>query len=87
MQAFRAGMNHVYIVTDNNKYVLRVYTNWRTKKEVTEEVRLLIHLNKNKTPVSFPIDNLNEYIQELNAPEGLRYAVLFRLQEISKRPS
>lgn len=84
---FRAGMNHVYIVTDNNtKYVLRVYTfNWRTKKEVAEEVRLLIHLNKNKTPVSFPIaDNLNEYIQELNAPEGLRYAVLFSFAEGTK---
>jgi Ser/Thr protein kinase RdoA (MazF antagonist) len=81
---FRAGMNHVYIVTDNNtKYVLRVYTfDWKTKKEIAEEVRLLIHLNENKTPVSFPIaDNLNEYIQELNAPEGLRFAVLFSFAE------
>jgi hypothetical protein len=40
-------------------------------------------LNKNKTPVSFPIDNLNEYIQELNAPEGL-HAVLFSFAEGTK---
>lgn len=77
---FRAGMNHVYMVTDvNEKYVFRVYTfDWRTKKEIAEELRLLIHLNENKTPISFPIaDNLNEYIQELNAPEGKRFGVLF----------
>ncbi|PJJ08875.1 LOW QUALITY PROTEIN: Ser/Thr protein kinase RdoA (MazF antagonist) [Flavobacterium sp. 1] len=84
---FRAGMNHVYMVTDiNEKYVFRVYTfDWRTKTEIAEELRLLIHLNKNKTPVSFPIaDNLNEYIQEFNAPEGKRFGVLFSFAEGAK---
>lgn len=84
---FRAGMNHVYIVTDlNENYVFRVYTfDWRTKTEITEELRLLVHLNKNKTPVSFPIaDNLNEYIQEFNAPEGKRFGVLFSFAEGAK---
>jgi Ser/Thr protein kinase RdoA (MazF antagonist) len=77
---FRAGMNHVYMVTDvNEKFVFRVYTfDWRTKIEIAEELRLLIHLNKNETPISFPIpDYSNEYIQELNAPEGKRFGVLF----------
>lgn len=84
---FRAGMNHVYIVTDiNEKYVFRVYTfDWRTKTEIAEELRLLLHLKENKTPISFPIaDNLNEYIQELNAPEGKRFGVLFSFAEGTK---
>lgn len=77
---FRTGMNHVYLVNDNiNKYVFRIYTfNWRTKIEIAEELKLLNHLNENNTSVSYPIaDNLNEYIQEFNAPEGKRYGVLF----------
>jgi Ser/Thr protein kinase RdoA (MazF antagonist) len=84
---FRTGMNHVYMVTDvNEKYVFRVYTfNWRTKIEIIEELRLLIHLKDNETPVSFPIaDNSDEYIQELNAPEGKRFGVLFSFAEGSK---
>lgn len=84
---FRTGMNHVYMVTDvNEKYVFRVYTvDWRTKTEIAEELRLLIHLNENKTHVSFPIaDNLNEYIQELNAPEGTRFGVLFSFADGAK---
>lgn len=84
---FRTGMNHVYMVTDvNEKYVFRVYTyNWRTKIEISEELRLLIHLNENGAPVSFPIaDNLNEYIQEFNAPEGKRFGVLFSFAEGTK---
>jgi Ser/Thr protein kinase RdoA (MazF antagonist) len=84
---FRAAMNHVYIVTDcSEKYVFRVYTfDWRTKNEVAEELRLLIHLNENKASVSFPLaDNLKEYIQELNAPEGKRFGVLFSFAEGTK---
>ena len=84
---FRTGMNHVYMVTDvNKKFVFRVYTfDWRTKIEIAEELKLLIHLNKNKAPVSFPsADKLNEYIQELNAPEGKRFGVLFSFAEGAK---
>lgn len=84
---FRAAMNHVYLVTDNqHKYVFRVYTfDWRTKNDIAEELRLLIHLNENKAPISFPIvDNLMEYIQEFNAPEGKRFGVLFSFAEGAK---
>lgn len=77
---FRSAMNHLYIVNDDEKkFVFRVYThNWRTKLEIEEELRLLIHLQEIDQQVSYPIADLsNEYIQEINAPEGQRFGVLF----------
>ena len=77
---FRSAMNHLYIVIDDEqKFVFRVYThNWRTKLEIEEELRLLIYLKENNRQVAFPIaDQSNQYIQEINAPEGKRFGVLF----------
>ena len=77
---FRAAMNHLYMVTEGEqKFVFRLYTyNWRTKLEIEEELRLLLHLKENEGQVAYPIaDKLNEYIQETNAPEGKRFGVLF----------
>lgn len=77
---FRLAMNHLYVVNDNeNKYVFRVYTfNWRTELEIDEELRLLLHLKKDNRQIAYPIkDILNKYIQEIKAPEGKRYGVLF----------
>ncbi|MEC4048901.1 phosphotransferase [Flavobacterium sp. SUN046] len=77
---FRTGMNHVYMINDGyEKFVFRVYTfDWRTKTEIAEELKLLNHLKEKNVAVSFPIaDNYNDFIQELNAPEGLRFGVLF----------
>ena len=77
---FRAAMNHLYVVNDDEKkYVFRVYThNWRTKLEIEEELRLLVHLKETDRQVAYPIaDKSNEYIQEINAPEGQRFGVLF----------
>jgi Ser/Thr protein kinase RdoA (MazF antagonist) len=77
---FRAAMNHLYIINDHEKkYVFRVYThNWRTKLEIEEELRLLIHLKEINRQVAYPIaDESNEYIQEIDAPEGQRFGVLF----------
>ncbi|WP_394747723.1 phosphotransferase [Spongiimicrobium salis] len=85
----RTGMNDLYKVTDGSaKFVFRVYTrDWRTKTEILEELRLLIHLKENKIPVSYPIEAIQGYfIQELKAPEGLRYAVLFSFAEGEKIP-
>ena len=76
----RLAMNHLYIVHDDeNKYVFRVYThNWRTKLEIEEELRLLIHLKETDRQVSFPIaDKSNQYIQQIEAAEGTRFGVLF----------
>lgn len=77
---FRLAMNHLYIVLDGeDKYVFRVYThNWRTKLEIEEELRLLNHLKVTDGNVAFPIaDKFSEYIQEIEAPEGKRFGVLF----------
>jgi Ser/Thr protein kinase RdoA (MazF antagonist) len=77
---FRTGINHLYIVSDtDSKFVFRVYTfNWRTKLEISEEIRLLNHLRINDVPVAYPIaDKDGNFIQALHAPEGTRYGVLF----------
>jgi len=77
---FRLAMNHLYIVHDSeNKYVFRVYTHhWRTQLEIEEEVRLLNLLKEADRQVAFPIaDKSNKFIQEIEAPEGTRFGVLF----------
>lgn len=77
---FRLAMNHLYMVHDDEeRYVFRVYThNWRTKSEIEEELRLLLHLKEADRQVAFPIaDQSNQFIQEIEAPEGKRFGVLF----------
>lgn len=84
---FRTGMNHTYFITDNDtKYALRVYChNWRSKTEIEEEIKLLQLLKQNQLPVSYPIaDMKDEFIQDINAPEGMRHAVLFSFAEGGK---
>ncbi len=79
-ELFRTGINHTYFLSDTKTtYALRVYThNWRSKSEITEELKLLKLLQKNNLSVSFPIKDKNgEFIQDVNAPEGIRHAVLF----------
>ena len=83
----RTGINHSYLVVENNKkYVLRIYSfNWRTKQEIAEELILLDEFRQNHMNVSFPFKDKNgEYIQEIYAPEGIRYAVLFSFAEGGK---
>lgn len=84
---FRTGVNHTYFISNSTrKYVVRVYChNWRTKTEIQEELSLLKLLKKNKLSVSYPIpDKEGNLIQEINAPEGLRYIVLFSFAEGEK---
>jgi len=86
---FRTGMNHLYIVSDGEqKFVFRVYTyNWRTKVEVAEEVRLLNHLENQGVSIAHPVaDKMGEFIHEFNAPEGVRYGVLFSFAQGRKIP-
>ena len=76
----KTGINDTYVVTDNEvKFIFRVYSlNWRTVNEINEEIRLLNLLRENHIPVSYPLtDTAGDYIQELNAPEGKRFGVLF----------
>ncbi|MEI6141617.1 MAG: phosphotransferase [Mariniphaga sp.] len=87
-QLFRTGINHLYILTDGEtKFVFRVYTlGWRSKLEIAEEVRLLNHLKENHIPISFPIaDQDLNFIQEFEAPEGMRHGVLFSFANGEKR--
>ncbi|KGO88066.1 aminoglycoside phosphotransferase [Flavobacterium rivuli WB 3.3-2 = DSM 21788] len=77
---FRTGINHTYFINDGNtKYALRVYSyNWRTELEISEEINLLNLLKQHGIGISHPIaDTGRNFIQALNAPEGIRYAVLF----------
>jgi Ser/Thr protein kinase RdoA (MazF antagonist) len=76
----KTGINDSYLITDNtSKYVFRIYSlNWRTEIEILEEIRLLNLLKQNNIPVSFPMADIKGiYIQQLNAPEGNRFGVLF----------
>ncbi|MFV8341707.1 phosphotransferase [Flavobacterium sp. XS2P39] len=84
---FRTGINHTYFIADNEtKYVLRVYFyNWRSKSQILEEVNLLHLLKENQVSISFPIaDKKGRFIQDINAPEGIRHAVLFSYAEGKK---
>lgn len=84
---FRTGMNHLYLVRDGEqRYVLRIYTHgWRTKPEVEEELRLLLHLKTAGISVAYPITAANGgLVHDLHAPEGLRFAVLFSFAEGKK---
>ena len=86
-RVFKTGINHTYMVeTPDQKFVLRIYSyNWRTEAEITEELRLLLLLKENGISVSYPIpDQANTYLQPIEAPEGLRYAVLFSFAEGDK---
>lgn len=86
---FRTGMNHLYHVIDGaQRFVLRIYNfNWRTKIEISEELRLLHHLRKNNVRVAYPIaDTQGNFIHEINAPEGNRYTVLFSFAAGKKVP-
>ncbi|MES2591773.1 MAG: phosphotransferase [Bacteroidota bacterium] len=66
-----------------NKFILRVYKhNWRSIESIKAELGLLEYLKENNVSVSFPIaDHQNSYIQTIQAPEGIRYAVLFSYAE------
>lgn len=84
---FRTGVNHTYFMLGTRtKYVVRVYCyNWRTKVEIQQELELLNLLKNNDLSVSFPIpDKKGDLIQEIHAPEGLRYVVLFTFAEGEK---
>ena len=76
----KTGISHNYLIIDGKtKFVFRIYSlNWRSKQEIQEEIRLLHLLKENNITVSYAIaDSQQNYIHEIPAPEGIRYAVLF----------
>lgn len=83
----KAGVNHTYLVTDGDKrFIFRVYCiHWRTQTDIAEEIRLLELLKAEGLPVSYPITDYDGgYMQVLQAPEGVRYGVLFSFAEGDK---
>ncbi len=76
----KRGFNDTYLVTaGENKWVLRVYKhNWRKREDIEAEVTLLLYLKENNVSVSVPIiSTQNTTIHAVEAPEGIRYCVLF----------
>jgi Ser/Thr protein kinase RdoA (MazF antagonist) len=77
---WRKGMADTYrIDTGSQLFFLKVsMAGRRSRKDVEEEVRLLLHLAHGGIGVSLPIETLEgEHVLALPAPEGERYAVLF----------
>ena len=83
----KTGINHSYLVSDGaDKYVFRVYNlNWRSKTEISEEIRLLNLLKDAGISVSYPLrDAAGRYLQILNAPEGERFGLMFSFADGEK---
>jgi len=77
---YRRCMSDVYSVkTQSDSYFLKVYRNDRnSRKNIEAEMDFLNDLLANQIPVSAPIKNCHSaYLNEIDAPEGTRYAVLF----------
>ncbi len=84
----KPGINDTYLVESKDKqFVFRVYSyNWRSATEIQQELQFLDLLKSRGIAVSYPVlDNSNQYIQALNAPEGMRYGVLFSYAKGKKR--
>jgi len=74
------GVNDTYLVqAGTEKYILRVYTaGWRSLSDILYEIDVLLHVERNGVSVSTPIAQQDgNYINVLQAPEGLRQVVLF----------
>lgn len=74
------GVGDTYLVeSSENRFILRVYhSSHRNLPQIKEEVGLLLALRQAHVSVSYPIlDISGEAIQNLEAVEGERHAVLF----------
>lgn len=80
----KTGISDTYqATTPEKRYIFRVYSfQWRTREEISEELRLLQHLRDNGISVSYAIPDLeNTLIHSFAAPEGERFGVLFSFAE------
>jgi len=78
------GLHDNYLVESNyDKYILRIYrNNWRSEEEVKFELELLAYLNNKTDLVAELLPTLNNNLQfQVNCPEGIRSAALFRYAE------
>ena len=87
-KVLKTGVNHSYLVTNGaSKFIFRLYSlDWRTDLEISEEIRLLNLLLSKEISISYPLKDVDDnYIQHLEAPEGVRQGVLFSFAEGDKR--
>jgi len=76
----RKGICDTYRITAGNQaWYLKIYKHGRrTALDVAEEVRLLNHLSDRGVSVAAPLVRRDgRYVSQLDAPEGVRYAVLY----------
>lgn len=84
---WQAGVNSVYLLkTAQGLMYLRIgNAGWRTKKDYEEEIYIINSLHDHGIPAVTPVaDRSGGFLWALQAPEGLRYAVVFR--EAKKTP-
>jgi Ser/Thr protein kinase RdoA (MazF antagonist) len=77
---FSNGLNDVYVVNNGAATCfLRVSkSGWRSRQDIEEEIDLVSRLYRQDIRVALPIGSRDgSYIQDINAYEGIRYAVLF----------
>jgi Ser/Thr protein kinase RdoA (MazF antagonist) len=84
VEFWNRGVNDTYRVQvraggRTRKAYLRVYRHrWRTRRQIQGEVDLLLSLRQRRADVAYPIAKPDgTCIEELQAPEGRRYAVLY----------
>ena len=78
---FKSGLNDIYQITSQgSSSFLRVsLANVYNTMQIEEEMRFLLHLRAEGLSVVEPIQCTDKsYVVELDAPEGMRQAVLFR---------
>ena len=75
------GLSDVYLIqTQSEQYILRIsHHHWRSRGEVYFELEFLAFLQQCGLPISAPLPtHTGRLAVELSAPEGMRYAALFR---------
>ncbi|MFL5762762.1 MAG: phosphotransferase enzyme family protein [Bacteroidia bacterium] len=80
----KRGFNDTYrIDSGNEKFIFRVYKhNWRSHESIKTELQLIEYLRSNGIAISYALPgDTASLIQEIDAPEGTRYAVLFSYAE------
>jgi Ser/Thr protein kinase RdoA (MazF antagonist) len=80
-QLWHRGLSDVYLVeTPIQNYILRVsHHHWRSRSEIDFELELLDFFHQRHFPVAYPLKTVDDKLSvEINAPEGERYAALFK---------
>ncbi|MFD1361870.1 phosphotransferase enzyme family protein [Lentibacillus salinarum] len=84
------GINDTYAIIDGteHRYIFRLYRHgWRNWQGISFELDALNHLYEQGVRLSYPIKKRNgQHLSEIEAPEGLRYGVLFSYSA-GERPS